>query len=533
MDGAVSFAGWWGEALWRLSVQAALLIGLAWLAEAVLRRASPTLRYGLWCLVLARLCVPLPLSLPVGVEPQVRGRVEAALVRVAEPAFASTAAPSGGAAAYAEAGPGTWGWAAAGWAWFAAAGALGVATAWRTYRSCRRAASAPLVLRESAVALVDDLRAQLGLACPVGLHYEEDARISGPAATGLWQPRVVLPRRMAEQWPLEALRPILAHELTHVRRFDLAVNAVQVVVAVFYFFHPLVWLANARLRQLREEACDDAAIEALRRDRKGYGQSLLRAVEEAGSAGSLACAAAGFLERKSSLARRVVRITQPGYAFYRKVTPLAAVGMAVVAMACVAVSSGTAVKATLSPAPAALEAATPAPVPGTADTAPVPGTAEAEADQVVQGQRWRYARAEVERMSVDDLFVRVAQPDPAYHNFAAPYALGAKARIAGGATRDEIVRRTSTLLRDEASQDYSRFLYCYLLSATGDPRAIPELERALVSDPRSDVRGAAACALGALPAEQVDGVLRRARDKVDTETQFWVDRAIAGAFRRP
>ncbi len=36
------------------------------LAALLGRRASPTFRYALWCVVLVRLCFPFSLSLPIG-----------------------------------------------------------------------------------------------------------------------------------------------------------------------------------------------------------------------------------------------------------------------------------------------------------------------------------------------------------------------------------------------------------------------------------------------------------------------------------
>src|SRR5687767_13755815 len=49
--------------------QVTVLAALLWLVALLARKAPPTLRYGLWCVVLVRLCVPVSLSVPFGLTP--------------------------------------------------------------------------------------------------------------------------------------------------------------------------------------------------------------------------------------------------------------------------------------------------------------------------------------------------------------------------------------------------------------------------------------------------------------------------------
>ena len=60
------------------------------------------------------------------------------------------------------------------------------------------------------------------------------------------------------------MRAVLLHELIHLRRRDVWLNFLQALLQIFYWWHPLVWLANARIRRVREEAVDDAVMLALR-----------------------------------------------------------------------------------------------------------------------------------------------------------------------------------------------------------------------------------------------------------------------------
>ena len=88
-------------------------------------------------------------------------------------------------------------------------------------------------------------------------------RRQSPAVCGLFRPVVLLPRALADQLPPAQLRAVLLHELFHLRRGDVWGNCLQALVQILYWWHPLLWLANARIRRVREEAVDDAVMLAL------------------------------------------------------------------------------------------------------------------------------------------------------------------------------------------------------------------------------------------------------------------------------
>ncbi|MFM8878631.1 MAG: M56 family metallopeptidase, partial [Verrucomicrobiota bacterium] len=82
----------------------------------------------------------------------------------------------------------------------------------------------------------------------------------GPALCGLFRPVILLPRGLIDQLDAQALRLVLRHELIHLARRDLGWNLLQVCVQIVWWWHPLVWFANARIRALREAAVDEAVM---------------------------------------------------------------------------------------------------------------------------------------------------------------------------------------------------------------------------------------------------------------------------------
>jgi Zn-dependent protease with chaperone function len=57
------------------------------------------------------------------------------------------------------------------------------------------------------------------------------------------------------------LSSVIAHELAHIKRFDSLVNLFQIGVETLLFYHPAVWWLNKRIREERENCCDDMAVE--------------------------------------------------------------------------------------------------------------------------------------------------------------------------------------------------------------------------------------------------------------------------------
>ncbi len=145
------------------------------------------------------------------------------------------------------------------------------------------------------------------IARPVRL-LQRNSPIAMPLTWGIFRPVIVLPSGSA-QWPEDRRRVVLSHELAHIARHDWFLQICAELARAIYWFHPLVWLAAARLRQESERASDDAVL------RSGIAPSnyasqlldLARTLENAGRAWSTALAIA----RPSNLERRFAAMLNP------------------------------------------------------------------------------------------------------------------------------------------------------------------------------------------------------------------------------
>ena len=115
------------------------------------------------------------------------------------------------------------------------------------------------------------LQHRLGISRVV--RYCECRLVSVPAVIGLFRPVVLLPMRALTGLTPSQLEAVIAHELGHIKRFDVAVNFFQVIAETLFFFHPAVWWLNKRIRADREDCCDDVAI-AVCGEKAGYARAL-------------------------------------------------------------------------------------------------------------------------------------------------------------------------------------------------------------------------------------------------------------------
>jgi membrane fusion protein, multidrug efflux system len=97
-------------------------------------------------------------------------------------------------------------------------------------------------------------------------------RVGQAVAVGFIRPVVLIPATWLTQLTPEMIEAIIAHELAHIRRWDLWVNLVQRVIETLLFYHPAVWWLSSRIRLEREMCCDEMAARCF--DRVSYARSL-------------------------------------------------------------------------------------------------------------------------------------------------------------------------------------------------------------------------------------------------------------------
>ena len=253
-----------------------LLVGKGWLRQHVRARAL----YVVWLILALRLVIPVDLSLP---EPAVT--VEAPSYQVALPARTPSAnLPAGAQIEEPSAVAGQTAPEAASavrtipvTALLSALWLFGVLAAALVqgggYLLARRR-----LLRDArpdleAEAQAGQTAASLGLKRAVPVRRSRQVRT--PMVLGLLRPVLLLPEGQAVD------EVVLCHELTHLKRLDLAYKALLVAACWLHWFNPLVWWMSRAASENLELCCDDDV--AAGRDaafRRKYGELLLSTAEE-------------------------------------------------------------------------------------------------------------------------------------------------------------------------------------------------------------------------------------------------------------
>jgi len=162
-----------------------------------------------------------------------------------------------------------------------------------------------LVRHGAAEASHDWQRVAARLSDALGLRKAvrllESAAVEVPSVIGSLRPVILLPASTLTGLTPQQIEMVLAHELAHIRRHDFLVNLLQAVVETLMFYHPAVWWMSRRVREERENCCDDLAV-AVCGNPIQYARALTR-LEELRSAPSLLVAANG-----GSLLDRIRRI---------------------------------------------------------------------------------------------------------------------------------------------------------------------------------------------------------------------------------
>lgn len=379
---------WWdwsAAMFWQVGL---LIVLIACLDRLVRRWAWPQLRYALWSLVLIKLLLPPSLSLPSGVVPGLQPRIEQAVrwmdsektvaaqnstaisdfgLQIAdldggvdapfvtatsrsqsapgvEPAVLITSSPRDANPQSAivnsvtpdsDPGPQLRWHVYAMAIWLTGTMILGIWLFIRLHSLAGRHAYAA-----AAASLPQSFYNQLaGSAKRLGLRHVPRVAVTGrlvsPAVFGVFRPVLLMPKGYLSKLSRRDTEHMLLHELAHIRRGDLIMHGLYMLLQIVYWYNPLLWLVRRQLHHLRELSCDATVANLLRERTPAYRQTLLetarrllaRPVEP--GLGLL-----GLFEDSNRLAVRLNWLTKPTWR-YRTMKRVAVATVAALMLACV------------------------------------------------------------------------------------------------------------------------------------------------------------------------------------------------------
>lgn len=252
------------HSLWQGSLVAIALGGLLFL----LRRKSPNVRYAVACSALfLMLLTVVGTAVHVGARSEA-GRAWNTSAAPDRPTASTTAPPTAAAATNEEADPGTA--APPLWRsfvppatclfpfWLMGVMVMSFYHVWCRFQADRLSRLATREVPAAWDRRLLHMRHQLHLRRPI--RMVESALVRVPAVVGWLRPVILVPASAFTGLSVRQLELLLAHELAHVRRHDVLVNYLQVVVETCLFYHPAAWWVSRKIRIEREHCCDDLVV---------------------------------------------------------------------------------------------------------------------------------------------------------------------------------------------------------------------------------------------------------------------------------
>ncbi len=173
------------------------------------------------------------------------------------------------------------------------------------------------VVDREAQALMRALQSELGV--PGSVRLMESTRVRGPFVHGILKPIVFVPLGFVTGMDPVALKAVLAHELAHIRRFDVLVIGLQTLIETLLYYHPVTWWLSRRVTIERECCCDAIAAQAC-----GDPVHLIRTLQRLDALQPLATPALAG----GDLMERILRLLRRDPGAGRVPTPLLSVALA-------------------------------------------------------------------------------------------------------------------------------------------------------------------------------------------------------------
>jgi Antirepressor regulating drug resistance, predicted signal transduction N-terminal membrane component len=136
----------------------------------------------------------------------------------------------------------------------------------------------PLCTSRDVLRILDQCKASLNIKSGVKVVYDNSLR--SPALFGIFTPRIIISPEVVKKLSDEELKYVFLHELSHLKRHDLFINGVMLIIQSIYWFNPFIWYSLRQMKNDCEIACDARVLKELApQDRRQYGQAIINLLQ--------------------------------------------------------------------------------------------------------------------------------------------------------------------------------------------------------------------------------------------------------------
>lgn len=285
--------GWWNWMV-PMFLQVSVLILIIGGIDLVIKKwAWPQIRYALWLLILVKLLIPPTWSLPSGLIAKIHPLDMSLPERVIQvqpvsmeessasgaeqtPPVVEKMSPDESSRGYTPPGDGKLGWQfyvmgiwISGMLLFMGLLAFRIARLRRWHREQRQKKIIPDWYHQLLVKTAEKMKLET-LPAIVFSH-----QAAAPAVYGLFRPVLLLPVDYFKSLSREEAQHVLLHELAHLKRGDLWVHGICLLLQIIYWFNPLIIWVRKQMKHVREICCDLTVANRLKEETMKYHQTLV------------------------------------------------------------------------------------------------------------------------------------------------------------------------------------------------------------------------------------------------------------------
>lgn len=133
-------------------------------------------------------------------------------------------------------------------------------------------------------------------------------RVKSPMVWGIFRPRIFIPAKIIRGLSQEELKYILLHELAHIKRKDLIIHFITMIIEGIYWFNPVIWYSMHKMKEDCELSCDASVLGTLtEKEYKKYGLTILSIMKKVNDPQPIP-GTVGFAVKQNK--RRIIMITQ-------------------------------------------------------------------------------------------------------------------------------------------------------------------------------------------------------------------------------
>ncbi len=182
----------------------------------------------------------------------------------------------------------------------------------------------PSITDEKIVRIFENCKKSLAIKQQIPLRLA--GKISSPTVFGFFRPIVLLSTRHMKVLDEKQLQYIFYHELSHIKRRDVAMNWLMYGLLILNWFNPILWYAYSCMREDQELACDAFALTFIDSEEQiAYGHTIIALLEHYSSYYQVP-SLANLSRNKRTLKRRILMIKK----FQKKSYRLSALGVIVI-----------------------------------------------------------------------------------------------------------------------------------------------------------------------------------------------------------